>query len=299
MLADDSHAVVAQERLATAYHLVEHGSQGLQVGARRNVPSHRLFRWHVGHRADHHAFLSQAGAVGGDGKAEVANLGCAVVGQPDIPWLEVAVNYAPAVSELQSPACFQGDADGLLKGQLVVGRVFDDTLWVKAARLELGPVADTLVQSKIFPLRFPHMERGLKSSSPDPKYMPKLTVDRIDHVALVVTNVAISKKWYRDMFGFDSPDGDPNSTSPYVGNADTKIALLQVAEGKDFAPPVNQGSRACHFAFRTSWAAFEAYQARLAELGTCYEKLTHSDCQSIYFSDPDGYVIEVSTYELP
>ena len=61
---------------------------------------------------------------------------------------------------------------------------------------------------------------------------------------------------------------------------------------------MNQGARACHIAFRTDRGRFEEYERRLTREGIKYEKLTHSDSQSLYFSDPDGYLLEVTTYEL-
>ncbi len=118
---------------------------------------------------------------------------------------------------------------------------------------------------------------------------------RIDHVALMVRDLQASKRWYAEMFGFESLESSP--TSPYVGNDTVKMALLQIAEGSTFTPPVGQGARSCHFAFGADRPTFEAYRSRLDDLNMPYEELTHSDSQSIYFSDPDGYMIEVTTYE--
>ncbi|MCH8063322.1 MAG: VOC family protein [Chloroflexi bacterium] len=123
----------------------------------------------------------------------------------------------------------------------------------------------------------------------------RINIGRIDHVALVVRDLQTSKKWYGEMFGFESLESSPNS--PYVGNAGVKLALLQIAEGSTFAPPVSQGARACHFAFGADRSTFDSYRARLDDLNMRYEELTHSDSESIYFSDPDGYMIEVTTYE--
>ena len=124
----------------------------------------------------------------------------------------------------------------------------------------------------------------------------RIKIEKIDHVALVVRDLQTSKKWYGEMFGFQSLES--NAASPYVGNGSVKLALLQIAEGSTFTPPVSQGSRACHFAFAANRSTFESYRARLDGLKLRYEELTHSDSQSIYFSDPDGYMIEVTTYEV-
>ena len=124
----------------------------------------------------------------------------------------------------------------------------------------------------------------------------RINIERIDHVALVVRDLKTSKKWYGEMFGFESLETSPNS--PYVGNDSVKLALLQIAEDSTFTQPASQGARACHFAFDTDRSTFESYRARLDGMNMRYEELTHSDSQSIYFSDPDGYVIEVTTYEM-
>ena len=130
-------------------------------------------------------------------------------------------------------------------------------------------------------------DRSAKSS--------RINIEKIDHVALVVRDLQTSKRWYAEMFGFESLESSP--TSPYVGNESVKLALLQIAEGPTFAPPVSQGARACHFAFGADRSTFESFRARLDGLNVRYEELTHSDSQSIYFSDPDGYMIELTTYE--
>ena len=123
----------------------------------------------------------------------------------------------------------------------------------------------------------------------------RIRIEGIDHVALVVRDLQTSKRWYCEMFRFESLESNP--ASPYVGNESVKLALLQIVEGSTFTPPVSHGARACHFAFGADRTTFESYRARLDDLNMRYEELTHSDSQSIYFSDPDGYMIEVTTYE--
>ena len=121
------------------------------------------------------------------------------------------------------------------------------------------------------------------------------TVQGIDHVALLVRDLRASKKWYGETFGLESLDSDP--TSPYVGNESVKLALIEGPKDSRPIGPVSQGPRACHFAFRVVRAAFNSHQRRLTSLGVTYERLTHADCESIYFTDPDGYMVEVTTYE--
>lgn len=126
----------------------------------------------------------------------------------------------------------------------------------------------------------------------------RLSVEQFDHAALVVRDVSASVKWYKDWLGFDSLGSGQNAPPHYVGNGITKLALLQASDSEKFTFTVNQGVRACHIAFRANRGSFNEYERRLSEVGNEYEKLTHSDSQSLYFSDPDGYLIEVTTYDL-
>lgn len=126
----------------------------------------------------------------------------------------------------------------------------------------------------------------------------QLNVSGLDHAAIVVRDLAKSKRWYAEMFGFGPLDPEAGPDSPYVGNATTKLALLEANEERTYVAPVIQGPRACHVAFGADAATFVAYQQLLLGRQIAYEKLVHSDCQSIYFSDPDGYLLEVTTYEL-
>ena len=124
------------------------------------------------------------------------------------------------------------------------------------------------------------------------------TVAGLDHIALVVTDVEVSISWYREIFGFEPlKEVNPGSGATYIGNEHTRLALLQADEGSRFTPAVNQGPRGCHFALGVDGATFEAYERGLAGLGITYEKLTHAESQSLYFSDPDGYMVEATTYD--
>ena len=79
--------------------LVEHRAERVEVGLRRGLAAERLLRRHVGDGADHHPVLREARAVERDREPEVADLGDAVRGQPDVARLEVAVHDALRVRE--------------------------------------------------------------------------------------------------------------------------------------------------------------------------------------------------------
>jgi catechol-2,3-dioxygenase len=53
-----------------------------------------------------------------------------------------------------------------------------------------------------------------------------------------------------------------------------------------------------HFAFRADRDAFEAAQSELAERGIDFRFSDHGLAHSIYFADPDGHQLELTTYEV-
>ena len=124
------------------------------------------------------------------------------------------------------------------------------------------------------------------------------TVQGVDHIALTVSNTDASRDWYAAMFGLTRVLTDDGAPTQYLVNENTKIALLPVQEGAKFVPPVSQGPRACHAAFGVSGDTYNEYKSHLNEQGIGFEELFHADCRSIYFSDPDGYVLEVTTYDF-
>lgn len=101
VLANDSDGLIADKRGAAAQHLVEHGAQRVEIGARGDIPTHGLLRGHVQGRPHHQAGLREPGAVGGDRQPEVPDLRHAICRQPHVPGLEVTVHQVPLVGELQ------------------------------------------------------------------------------------------------------------------------------------------------------------------------------------------------------
>ena len=81
---DDGRRVVAAERRLAGDQLVQHAAERVEVGARRDFAAERLLRRHVRDRADEHAVHRQPRLLEGDGEAEVADLGRAVGGEPDV-----------------------------------------------------------------------------------------------------------------------------------------------------------------------------------------------------------------------
>lgn len=121
-------------------------------------------------------------------------------------------------------------------------------------------------------------------------------LEAIDHVALSVQDVERSAQWYVDVLGFERQHDDIWSGNPvFVGKNNTAVALFPVrAEGSSKA----SGPRILHFAFRATRSNFLTAQQELTDRKIRFEFQDHEISHSIYFSDPDGHEIEITTYEL-
>lgn len=124
-------------------------------------------------------------------------------------------------------------------------------------------------------------------------------LEGIDHVALAVRDVRRSARWYQDVLGlerrFEEGWGDYPAV---VGVGATSIALFPV--GADEPKPPDRGTLAMrHLAFRVDRENFTRAQTALRARGVSFTFEDHGAAHSIYFGDPDGHELEITTYELP
>jgi catechol 2,3-dioxygenase-like lactoylglutathione lyase family enzyme len=118
-------------------------------------------------------------------------------------------------------------------------------------------------------------------------------VQGLDHVALTVGDQQVSDSWYRDVLGLERQHAD--------AWGDTPIALM--AQGSGLAlfkarPDSNPAAGLRHIAFRVDRENFEIAQDDLRSRGIAFEFQDHAVSQSIYFEDPDGLLLELTTYEV-
>lgn len=122
----------------------------------------------------------------------------------------------------------------------------------------------------------------------------------IDHIALNVRDVRKSAEWYRDVLGFERRYGDIWGDRPIVvGAGTTSLALFQIDGANASGPDASRdrvGLR--HVAFRVDALNFQRAQDDLRRRGITFEFQDHTISQSIYFIDPDGYELEITTYDL-
>jgi len=121
-------------------------------------------------------------------------------------------------------------------------------------------------------------------------------VQGIDHVGLAVRDVEKSVEWYRELLGLERLYEDVWGNFPgVVGIGDASVAFFP-KDDPDIKLPV--GLPIHHLAFRVDRVNFKAAQETLREKGIEFEFQDHKIVHSVYFSDPDGHLIELTTYDL-
>ncbi len=125
-----------------------------------------------------------------------------------------------------------------------------------------------------------------------------MQLEGIDHVALGVRDIERSAKWYIDVLGFERlHEGMWDGVPTFIGKGDTGIALFPADQ--ETKPSGRREIRMLHLAFRANRENFLAAQRELEKRGIEFEFQDHEIAHSIYFSDPDGHILEITTYELP
>ncbi len=124
-------------------------------------------------------------------------------------------------------------------------------------------------------------------------------LDGIDHVAIAVRDVARSAAWYQRVLGLERLyEGAWDDVPTMVGIGTTAIALFPIKSEEVKPPPAKNVVAMRHLAFRAGRRCFESARAHLEQLGIECEFQDHEIAHSIYFRDPDGHQLEITTYEL-
>ena|SRR6266571_3455704 len=125
-----------------------------------------------------------------------------------------------------------------------------------------------------------------------------MELEGIDHVALAVRDVERSAEWYIDVLGFEHRYKDVwNGVPTFIGKGTTAIALFPIQRhARSTSSP--EEIRMLHLAFRATRKNFLAAQEELKRRGIKFEFQDHEISHSIYFHDPEGHELEITTYEL-
>jgi catechol 2,3-dioxygenase-like lactoylglutathione lyase family enzyme len=126
----------------------------------------------------------------------------------------------------------------------------------------------------------------------------QMNLEGLDHIALAVSDVEESVRWYVEVLGLERQhEGSWDGIPTFVGIGATGIAFFPAAETKTLSgkpDPV----RVFHFALRADRENFLRAQGELKERGVAFHFEDHGIAHSIYFRDPDGHRLEITTYEL-
>jgi catechol 2,3-dioxygenase-like lactoylglutathione lyase family enzyme len=126
-----------------------------------------------------------------------------------------------------------------------------------------------------------------------------MQLEGIDHVALGVRDLEQSAKWYIEVLGFERlHEGMWNGVPTFIGKGNTGIALFPASSDVKPTASTRRDVRMLHLAFRADRENFVAAQRELENCGIKFEFQDHEISHSIYFRDPDGHQLEITTYDL-
>jgi len=122
-----------------------------------------------------------------------------------------------------------------------------------------------------------------------------MDLEGIDHVAMSVRDVERSANWYTDVLGFERlHQGMWKGVPVFIGRGKTALALFPAKSSE----PATGGIRMLHLALRANRKNFLGAQQELKQRDIKFEFEDHEISHSIYFHDPDGHHLEITTYEL-
>ena len=116
---------------------------------------------------------------------------------------------------------------------------------------------------------------------------------RLDHVAIQVKDLQTSADFYKKVFDMELLH--KWTTTWMVGNGKSRLGLFQ----RPSAMPVDDFDNRLvlqHFAVLTTTAGLDAFRTRLNALQISYEQEDSGIAKSLFVTDPDGILVEVTAY---
>jgi catechol 2,3-dioxygenase-like lactoylglutathione lyase family enzyme len=126
---------------------------------------------------------------------------------------------------------------------------------------------------------------------------------RFDHLALPVYDAARTLHFYTEVLQLplvDALSGDDWGGKPWLmmffGTEGGQLLALSALYGAQPPRPDGLPADVRHYAFSVSSSAAQAqWKQRLQRHGVAFSEEDHGEQHSIYFSDPNGIVLEVTT----
>ena len=138
--------------------------------------------------------------------------------------------------------------------------------------------------------------------------MTRYRVDQIDHVELVVPDREAAARWYRVVLGLEPVPGyeqwAEDARGPLMISSDGGSTKLALFRGGGQGSHARAGFRLV--AFRTNASGFIEFLNRLektrltdsrGKVVDAADVVDHDRSYSIYFCDPDGNELELTTYD--
>ena len=128
-----------------------------------------------------------------------------------------------------------------------------------------------------------------------------LNYKNIHHIALTISDYEQSLNWYRDILGLDRLYPDSELRNPcFIANGPVILALFKARTDEPTPKPEQNGSLIVrHCAFCMDGPSFDSTKEKLNEQDIPFRFADHTRQKpprhSMYFFDPDGHEIEVTT----
>jgi len=121
-----------------------------------------------------------------------------------------------------------------------------------------------------------------------------MRLERLDHVSINVTDRPRSIAWYRDVLDLPQLNEPTDDDEPvFVGEPGLQFGLFQAQVASP--PRETESSGLRHVALVVD--DLEAAKKRLDAHGVTYRAADHGNALSVYFRDPDGNTLELTTYK--
>lgn len=119
-------------------------------------------------------------------------------------------------------------------------------------------------------------------------------IERMDHVGINVTDLQRSADWYQKVMGFTI--FHKWQTTWMMKRGDMHIGLFLRPSAKKI-DDIDNTMAITHFAYATDAKGFQEAQDRLTKLGVKFDPPVDTGvAHSIFFYDPDGYQLEITTF---
>jgi glyoxylase I family protein len=120
-------------------------------------------------------------------------------------------------------------------------------------------------------------------------------LDRLDHVSLNVSDRPASIAWYRDVLGLEQRNEPRQDDWPvFMGEFGRCVALFQAEVESPARAKESTGLR--HVAFMVGKDDLQRARDHLTAHDVEFRFEDHGNALSLYVPDPDGNVVELTTY---